>query len=290
VKLFTAILDSSVWDFDSDTRIIWITLLAMADRNGRVHAAIPGIARRAQVDIDKTEEALDLFQRPDPHSRSDAFEGRRIEKQGRDWVILNYGEHRRRQQVEAEKARKREWWRKNRGKQPELDEKLDEASEPSETLAPTSETRHKQIQIQSQNKRKKESKKKESDAGLPAGFALFWEEWPKKVARVDAIKAWKKAEREGRLPAVTRMIQAVKAQKQGRQWRDGVIPNPATWINGNRWDDQIEIPQATGTPSTSSQGPETAAQAMHRKNRDLLQRLGKEKENGPDFARNDATQ
>jgi hypothetical protein len=125
VKLFNCILDSSVWSYDAETKIVWITMLAMADKNGYVHAAVPGIKNRAQVSLEATERALEIFQAPDPHSRSEANDGRRVERQGRSWLILNFEEHRQRQVRENEKARKREWWRKNKTKPETLDAKLD---------------------------------------------------------------------------------------------------------------------------------------------------------------------
>ncbi|NIQ97058.1 MAG: hypothetical protein GWN87_24940 [Desulfuromonadales bacterium] len=304
VKLFTAILDSSVWDLDSDTRIVWITLLAMADHNGRVHAAVPGIARRARVTIEKVEEALARFQEPDPYSRSDAHEGRRVAQEGRDWIILNYGEHRRRQQAEAERARKRRWWRENRGKKSALDEKLDGTSKTSDILAKPSEASRSPfpphtppIPLYADTDReadrdKKESKKKEKSSAsidwvkVMADFALFWEQWPKKVAKKAAIAAWKTAAREGRLPEIELILASLAAQKRGRQWREGVIPNPATWINGDRWDDEIET---TSTAPGPSPGSESAADRQYRQNRDLLTRLAREQQNGSNFASNDAT-
>ena len=37
-KLFQSILTSSVWSEDNETRIVWITMLALADQNGSVSA------------------------------------------------------------------------------------------------------------------------------------------------------------------------------------------------------------------------------------------------------------
>ena len=38
------------------------------------------------------------------------------------------------------------------------------------------------------------------------------------------------------------MMSAVTAQKQSRQWRENngqYIPNPATWLNQRRWEDEV---------------------------------------------------
>lgn len=131
VKLFGSILDSSVWSYDAETKIVWITILAMSDKDGLVHAAVPGIASRAGVSVKKTEEALYVFSEPDPYSRNIEHDGRRIERHGRDWRVLNYEYFRNLQKQEAEKARKRDWWRKNKGKNTETSEKLDETSKTS---------------------------------------------------------------------------------------------------------------------------------------------------------------
>ena len=94
VKLFSSILSSSVWREDSATRIVWVTLLAMADRHGEVSAAIPGLAHMAGVTLAECEIALARFQAPDPYSRTQEHDGRRIVKVDGGWALLNYGKYR----------------------------------------------------------------------------------------------------------------------------------------------------------------------------------------------------
>ncbi len=120
-KLFGSILDSSVWEEEDRTRLVWIALMAMADRDGVVHASLPGLARRARVPREDTEAALEKFLAPDPDSRTPDHEGRRIEVVRGGWRLLNHAEYRRRQSDEdrREKAadrqrRKREREKKSR--------------------------------------------------------------------------------------------------------------------------------------------------------------------------------
>lgn len=94
VKLSGAIITSSVWSEDSDTRVVWVTMLAAAGADGVVQAALPGLARLANVSIEKTEAALRKFLSPDPYSRSTEHEGRRIEVVPGGWRLLNYGPYR----------------------------------------------------------------------------------------------------------------------------------------------------------------------------------------------------
>lgn len=79
-KLFNSILGSTIWREDPTTKVVWITLLALADRDGIAEASIPGLANYAGVTVDATEAALQKFLAPDPYSRTPDNEGRRIEK------------------------------------------------------------------------------------------------------------------------------------------------------------------------------------------------------------------
>ena len=70
-----------------------------------------------------------------------------------------------------------------------------------------------------------------------AVFTEFWKAYPKKVGKGEAHKAFVKVPKS----AWTKLIPAVEQQKQSQQWQkdDGrYIPNPATWLNQGRWDDE----------------------------------------------------
>lgn len=93
-KLFTTILDSTIWQEDLPTKVVWITMLAMADRDGVVSASVPGLMKRAGVTLEQTEAALVKFVGPDLYSRTQDHEGRRIEEIEGGWRLLNHGKYR----------------------------------------------------------------------------------------------------------------------------------------------------------------------------------------------------
>ena len=71
-------------------------------------------------------------------------------------------------------------------------------------------------------------------------FAEFWDEYPKKVGKQDALRKWKQLKPNAEL--FDRIMQAIKDAKKSEQWiREGgrYIPNPSTWINQGRWDDEL---------------------------------------------------
>ena len=70
------------------------------------------------------------------------------------------------------------------------------------------------------------------------GFADFWKAYPKKQGIGAAEKAWKKIKPSEQLLGA--MLFAISKQKRSRQWREGYIPNPATWLNQRRWEDVVD--------------------------------------------------
>ena len=103
-KLFTSIITSTIWAEDDATRIVWITLLALADKNGEVQGSVPGIARMAAVSIESCRAAFVKFMSPDPDSRTKDDEGRRVEEIEGGWVLLNHRKYREMASGEDRKA------------------------------------------------------------------------------------------------------------------------------------------------------------------------------------------
>lgn len=115
-KLFSSITESTVWGEPYATRIVWVTMLAMADARGNVYGAVPGLARRANVTLQEAETALAAFTAPDPYSRSKDEDGRRIEQIDGGWRLINHGKYGAVRGVEERREYKREWDRQHRSK------------------------------------------------------------------------------------------------------------------------------------------------------------------------------
>jgi hypothetical protein len=104
--------------------------------------------------------------------------------------------------------------------------------------------------IQSESKSENESENEsESKSAREDAFDVFWAAYPRKVGKGAARKAFAK------LPAAVfpLLVPAVEAQKLSAQWRKNggeYIPNPATWLNQERWDDKLPD---TGTANAKAQ-------------------------------------
>lgn len=89
-KLFSDIVDSSIWYESSETCKVWITLLALADSDGFVRGSDGWLAAKSRVSLGKVVLALNKFQQPDISSRTPDNDGRRIKVVEHGWMILNY--------------------------------------------------------------------------------------------------------------------------------------------------------------------------------------------------------
>lgn len=85
-------------------------------------------------------------------------------------------------------------------------------------------------------------------------FRLFYKAYPNKKAWRGAWDAWQNLNPGAEL--LGSILGSIEAQKREREVRIRAVlwnpewPYPATWLNGKRWDDEIELP---ATKPTSGQ-------------------------------------
>jgi hypothetical protein len=74
------------------------------------------------------------------------------------------------------------------------------------------------------------------------GFESFWSAYPRKVAKQDALKAWRKIKAP---PDVQdEILNALERRKESPEWQKDngqFIPHAATWLNGKRWEDVVTV-------------------------------------------------
>lgn len=90
---------------------------------------------------------------------------------------------------------------------------------------------------------KKSPSKPKTSTAMPEGFEAFWQKYPRKVAKPQAIKSWRKINPDEQTQA--RIISAVCGARMSTAWlSDGgqYIPHPATYLNQRRWEDGMAEP------------------------------------------------
>lgn len=81
-------------------------------------------------------------------------------------------------------------------------------------------------------------------------FVQFWSAYPKKKDKKSAEKAFKKIAPDEAL--LQTMLNAIEEQKKSAEWQKDngqFIPHPATWLNGHRWEDEIQVTTCQKEPS-----------------------------------------
>ncbi len=121
-KLFSSLVHSSLWSEPDHIRLLFITLLALADRDGIIYGSRSGLERASMIDLDAAEECdpwIRLMGPDDDSSdlmRNPENEGRRIEEIPGGFRIINYTYYRSLRDAEDRKAQNREAQQRHREK------------------------------------------------------------------------------------------------------------------------------------------------------------------------------
>lgn len=96
------------------------------------------------------------------------------------------------------------------------------------------------------NTNNNDNNEKKNTCSNPSDFERFWLLYPKRQGKKSALQSWNKIDFS--LHPVERILSALERQKQSEAWtKDNgkFVPLPATWLNGERWLDEIDgiLPQ-----------------------------------------------
>lgn len=259
-KLFRSITASTIVSEPLATRWLWVTMLSQADSAGCVWGSVPGIARLANITLAECELALACFYAPDPYSRTQDHEGRRIEAIDGGWRLLNhakYGAIRN----EAERAEyKRQWDREHRPsghsrtKQSDNSPTVRQQSDNSPTKpdSPTPPTPTPAVQDQEL-----------SAHPSAARFEDWWGVYPKKVGKKPARAKWITHKLDRIADTLIADVRNRVANDDG--WKRGFAPDPTTYINQERWNDALrEAPKErqAGRPEQAGGTAPAAAEVL----------------------------
>jgi hypothetical protein len=114
-------VNSSLWNERDDVRLLFITLLAVCDREGYVYGSRQGLERLANITYSEDEsDPWHVLMSPDPDSsdrlRNPENEGRRIEEVPGGFRLLNFGYYRGLRNDDDRREQNRRAQEKRRGK------------------------------------------------------------------------------------------------------------------------------------------------------------------------------
>ena len=220
-KLFTKILDSSIWLQPTPTRIVWLTFIAVMDEHGFVQfASLANVAHRAIVTLPEAEEAIRCLESPDLESSDPEHDGRRVERVPGGWIVLNSEKHR--DLVTRAVAREQTAARVRRHR--ELKRTCNAPVTPSEAYSEA------EADVQ-------------TGAAAPSeGFDVFWQAWPEghRVTKKQAIEQWARMSAPDRAAALVEVHWRVRHDLTWqRPCDDGrwAIPHPFRYLRDRRFTD-----------------------------------------------------
>lgn len=233
VKVFGSILDSTIWLEDSDTRCVWLTMLAMKDRDQIVHASLPGIARRANVSLQAAERAIAVLSSPDEHSRTKVEDGRRIVVADGGWRVVNGAMYRDLLSVEdaREKARIRQATKRARDRDGGVTgsnghdlSRQSRDPDPSSSTDPTADPEGYRFPSGT------------SPLDAARGFAAAWLTYPhhgQRSRKTLAERAWKARKLDAITENVLAWIEHGKASEDWRRKGGQYVPGMQVWLKGH---------------------------------------------------------
>jgi hypothetical protein len=88
--LWSKIVDSSLWVEPYYVRVLFLTMMALKDRDDVVRYSAFALAKRANMSEQEVLDGLEILSEPDrKRIEPQANEGRRIEKVADGWLVLN---------------------------------------------------------------------------------------------------------------------------------------------------------------------------------------------------------
>ena len=226
VKIHDKMLSSSIMEHDIAVRWAWVVILALADQDGMVLSTPNALARQANMSLVDLETALAVLMAPDPNSTSKAEEGRRVvEASTNQYRVVNYEHYRQLMSKDDQREKTRLRVARHRAKKRDVttcNASNDIADTDTDTKAETD------THSPSSNGRRG-----------PIPFDEFWNLYPRKDARKLSRAAWCRltiASQQAALAALPHHVEFWVADGRTRK----TTPLPTTWINGERWVDEID--------------------------------------------------
>lgn len=227
-KIFESMYDGTIaanWK----ALITFQQMIVLSDQHGVCDIHPPALAKRTGIPLEIIEEGIAYLEKPDIYSRSQEHEGRRIvlldDHRPWGWSIVNHKHYRDLSSTEdrREKDRLRKQKQRSVAKCPtdKPEDKQEDTSDHEECHDLSSMSRHTIVSV--------------SVSSLDL-FNLFYEAHPKKKAKKVALASWEKIDPE----LYQMIIDDVKNRSANcDEWIHGYAPHPATYLNQERWNDDL---------------------------------------------------
>ena len=240
-KIFDSMYDGTLAE-DWRALITFQQMIVLCDADGTLDMTPVALSRRTGIPIEHIKAGIEVLEHPDPYSRTPGEEGRRIvridEHRPWGWCIVNHDKYKHLQDSDTVRAQNRERKRAQR----EREKKVKESRDVTDGHAVS---RHTDTDTDTDKDLKHIGRLASTE------FESWWSVYPKKVKKKQARDIWRRKK-----PTAEVLIADTEARMAGDgRWLEGFIPDPTTYLNGERWLDELEAPRkALATRSNSTDG------------------------------------
>lgn len=246
-KIFEDIFYSSLM-FQAGWKAVYIfsTLIVLADQNGIVNIDPRSLYRSTGMEADSNityeefKSYITELEKPDPDSNIQDFEGRRIIplseidhiEQNRGWLIVNAMHYRDKRCKEDRKD-----YMKNYMSDRRKHEKLTNVNSKQKELTNVNSKQLLTVLANTDTDTDTDTKIKRVGQNKKH-FDQFWFEYPKKVKGKRTKEIWISKKLDAKADIILADIKNRLANDA--RWLGGYIPDPTTYLTGERWNDEIE--------------------------------------------------
>lgn len=255
IKIVTDIFDDekillieSMPDADSII-VIWFKLLCLAGRqnnsgvflmNGRIPYTDEMFATIFRRKLNTVRMALRTFEQYGM-----------IEIINDTVTIPNWSKHQTLDQIE----RKREYMKNYMQKRREEQRLLAEGEPACKTNSKANDKANDKANVSRADKIREDKIREDKNEIILGLFERFWKEYPRKVSKPAALRAWKGLKADAAL--ADRIIADVK-RRCDTEWKGQeiqFIPHPSTYLNQRRWEDETGPTERKGDPKPAQKNP-----------------------------------
>lgn len=236
-KIFDTIYDGTLCE-DWRALITFQQMIVLCDADGTIDMTPSAISRRTGIPIEHIKAGIEILENEDPYSRTEGEDGRRIvrldDHRPWGWYLVNHAKYKSLQDADTVRAQNRERKRKQR-------EKGQNQGQMSRTVTDGhGHSRHTDTDTDTNT-----DKRQEIGHSVTARFEKFWSVYPKKVKKKTALEIWRRKK-----PDADILIADVENRlANDGDWKEGFIPHPTTYLNGERWNDELAAPRERKQPT-----------------------------------------
>jgi hypothetical protein len=230
----------------------FVFMIANCDKEGYIDMTPDSISARSRLPIEIVTKGLAVLEAPDPLSRSQDHEGRRLERidahRPWGWRIVNYLHYRTLADQDTRRAQNREAQQRSRERRKQQSAAV---STHKQRSAPVSTCQHRSAQAEAEAYAKEKDLEpfRAADAAqAPAvgswsgRFDQFWTAYPRKRSKLAAWRVWERLKVDAdRNDLFDKIMAGLDTAKISSEWRDEsgkFIPYPSKWLRDGCWQDE----------------------------------------------------